>query len=103
MQTYDTQAREDYKQSKKSIYFWLLASSAIYYLCPHKNPLLSDETFDKMCRHLLDNYDTHPKHRMLHHLVTKDSLAAGSFYNLQEIDYPVWLVRMAQDMSDKLG
>jgi hypothetical protein len=100
--TYDNKARQDYKDSNKSIYFWLLCSSYLYYNEPDRESLLSDECFDKMCKHLLDNYDTHPKHSKLHHLITKDNLQAGSFYNILSNDYPVWLVRMAQDLSYKL-
>ena len=103
MINYDQQAREDYKASPSSIYYWVLASSAIYYLNAEMTPLLSDECFDKMCLHLLNNYDSIPKHSMLHHLVTKDNLQSGSFYNLLDIHYPMWLVRIAQDMSNKLG
>lgn len=103
LRNYDTQARENYKKSPKSVYFWLLASSYLYYHEPHRPSLLSDEVFDKMCKHLLENYDTIPKHSKLAHLITKDNLQCGSFYNILQHEYPVWLVRMAQEMSDKLG
>lgn len=99
---HDQQARIDFKASPKSVYFWLLASSAVYYLYPSKSSLLSDDVFDNMCKWLLDNYDTCPKHSKLAHLVTKENLIAGSFYNIRETEYPLWLVRMACYMSDKL-
>lgn len=99
---HDQEAREDFKASAKSVYFWLLASSAVYYLYPSKASLLSDHCFDKMCKWLLDNYDSCPKHSKLSHLVTKENLVAGSFYNIRDTEYPLWLVRMACDMSDKL-
>ena len=103
MINYDQQAREDYKASPSSIYYWLIASSSIYYISCDMTPLLSDECFDKMCKHLLNSYENIPKHSKLHHLVTKENLESGSFYNLISTDYPLWLARMAQDMSNKLG
>ncbi|QCQ57907.1 hypothetical protein Barba22A_gp056 [Rheinheimera phage vB_RspM_Barba22A] len=99
---YDQQAREDYRSSPKSIYFWLLAASYLYYHEPHRTPLLSDACFDKMCKYLLSNFDTLSKHSKLSHLVTQSHLQAGSFYDILDNDYPVWLVRMAQYMSDRL-
>lgn len=102
MNNYDQQAREDFKASAKSVYFWLLASSCVYYLFPSKTSLLSDECFDKICKWLLDNYESCPKHSKLAHLVTKENLIAGSFYNIRDTEYPLWLVRMSCDLSDKL-
>lgn len=102
MINYDQQARDDFKQNQKSIYFWLLAASYLYYHEPDRTPLLSDECFDKMCKHLLANIDVIPKHSKLARLVTSSHLQAGSFYDILSNDYPVWLVRMAQSFSDKL-
>lgn len=99
---YDQKARRDYKESPKSIYFWLLGASYLYYHEPHRTPLLSDECFDKMCKHLLDNIETIPKHSKLSDLVTPSHLQAGSFYDILDNQYPVWLVRMVQGMSDRL-
>ena len=48
---------------------------------------MSDEDYDMMCKVLLDNYDTieHP-HK---HLIDKESLRAGTGFNLKESDYPL--------------
>lgn len=100
---YDQKAREDYKLNPKSIYYWLLASSFLYYNQPDSTPLLGDECFDRMCKHLLANFDKIPKHSKLSHLITESHLQAGSFYDILANDYPVWLVRMAQQMSNELN
>lgn len=99
---YDQQARDDFKESPKSIHFWLLAASYLYYFSPDRTPLLSDETFDRMCKVLLDRYDSIPQHSMLAYLVSKEQLQAGSFYDILDNQYPLWLTRMAVDMSTQL-
>lgn len=99
---YDQQARQDFKSNPKSIYYWILAASYLYYFKPDMTPLLSDETFDRMCKTLLDRYDSIPPHSMLAHLINKDQLQAGSFYDILDNQYPLWLTRMAEDMSVRL-
>lgn len=99
---YDQQARQDFKENPKSIYYWLLSASYLYYFKPDMTPLLSDETFDRMCKTLLDRYDSIPPHSMLAHLVSKEQLQAGSFYDILDNQYPLWLTRMAVDMSMRL-
>ena len=102
MKNYDEKARRDFKENPKSIYYWILAASYLYYFSPDRTPLLSDECFDRMCRALLDRYDSIPQHSMLAHLVSKEQLQAGSFYDILDNQYPLWLTRMAVDMSIQL-
>lgn len=99
---YDQKAREDFKSSPKSIYYWLLSASYLYYFKPDTTPLLSDTTFDRMCQALLERYDSIPPHSKLAHLVSKEQLQAGSFYDILDNQYPLWLTRMAEDMSKQL-
>lgn len=81
---YDGQVRESFKKSPNTTFSWFLASSYAYY-CRYES-LLSDETFDKMCAYMLENYDKlEHQHK---HLVTKEMLTAGSGYNLTTDDYP---------------
>ena len=101
MNNYDAKFKQDFKASKKSCYFWLLAASYNYYIAQDSTPLLSDELFDKACKWLLENYDS-VQHSKLVHLVDKESLQAGSFYHILDNQYPQWLVRMAQELTRKL-
>lgn len=66
---------------------WYLISSYIYYCRPWCQSPMTDEDFDKMCTVLLDNFDniTHP-HK---YLIDKESLKAGTGFNLKEEDYPL--------------
>lgn len=80
----DDKARECFKGHKETIIPWILMSSYMYY-CKHTS-ILSDTTFDKMCKYLLDNWDDidHPHKE----LIDKGSLRAGTLYTLKEEDYP---------------
>lgn len=91
----DHLARQSYKQSPASVIYWLILSSFAYYI--RNESLLSDETFDKMAKLVLDKQITHSK---LSHLVNDDRLRAGSFYDLKDFEYPAWIVR---DVEDILG
>ena len=98
---YDLQLQRDYSTSPSSLYFWILASSYIYY-CDNATPLLSDGCFDWACKTLLERFDEIPEHSKLKGLITEDGLRAGSFYNILSNHYPLWMVRMAQEMSKGL-
>jgi hypothetical protein len=98
---YDNKFKQDFKESKKSCYYWLLVSSYGYYHIGDAPPLLSDEVFDKACNWLLHNFDD-VKHSKLAHLVDKESLTAGSFYHIMDHQYPNWLVRDAQELIRRL-
>lgn len=88
----DEEAREDFKKNKGSVFGWILLASYAYYI--RYESLLSDETFDKMCKYALENYDA-LEHRHKH-LVTKDMLQAGSCYNMKMSDYPNGLQMVAE-------
>lgn len=66
---------------------WYLIASYIYYNRSSWEPPMRDEDYDKMCKVLLDNYGNliHP-HK---HLIDKESLRAGTGFNLKENDYPL--------------
>lgn len=88
---YDHIARESYKQSPASVIYWVVISSYAYYF--RAESLLSDETYDKMCRLVLDKGITH---RRLSHLINDDRLRAGSLFDVKEFQYPLWIVRDAE-------
>lgn len=92
----DDMARQDFKKAKQSVVGWILMASFQYY---HKDTnLLADTTFDKMCKWLLDNYDT-VEHRYKH-LITRDQLQAGSLYDLGTHDYPIQLIRISERLVE---
>lgn len=90
---YDHIAREAYKQSPASVVYFIVAASYAYYM--KNESLLSDETYDKMCRLVLDKGITHSK---LSHLINEDRLRAGSLYDIKDFEYPVWIVRDVDDI-----
>ena len=92
--TLDSFVRDCFKKNKSSsISFWLIASYAYY--CRYES-LLSDTTFDKLSKWLLDNMDS--LGHINKELITKDMLVAGSGYNLKEEDYPLRVRLVAQDL-----
>lgn len=98
---YDNKAKQDMALYKKSLCFWVLASSFAYYI--QDESLLSDELFDKMCKELLDNYDNKCYHHsILWEYMNKNRLQAGSFYDMRLDEYPLWLVRMTQALLRQL-
>lgn len=90
---YDHIAREAYKQSPASVVYFIVVASYAYYM--KNESLLSDETYDKMCRLVLDRGITHSK---LSHLINDDRLRAGSLYDIKDFEYPVWIVRDVDDI-----
>lgn len=90
---YDHIAREAYKQSQASVVYFIVAASYAYYM--KNESLLSDETYDKMCKLVLDKGITHSK---LSHLINEDRLRAGSLYDVKDFEYPVWIVRDVDDI-----
>lgn len=79
--------------NKNTMVPWYLLASYLYY---HKDEsLLTDNTFDKLCVDLLDNYEsiTH-----IHkHLINKEDLKAGSCF-LKEEEYPLIVKYTADSM-----
>lgn len=89
---YDTAARAAFKTNPNTIISFFLSASYAYYI--RYESLLSDECFDKMCKWMLDKYETLEHNHK--HLVTKDGLKAGSGYYLKENDYPL-IVRVSTE------
>jgi hypothetical protein len=96
---FDQKALSDFEKEPKSAYFWILASSYLYYYRPQLKPILSDTTFDLLCKKLLDVRDT-VHHSKLGMLISKEDLKAGSLYSLHWRRYPIGLVRMAENLSE---
>ena len=94
----DTQAREDYKKNPASAFAYILMASYLYYHCPDEDPILSDTTYDKMCKFLLDNYNK-LEHKHAKQWMKEDDLKAGSLYALSEWHYPRWAKNMALHYS----
>lgn len=82
---YDEVFRKCFKNNKNTIVPWLLSASFAYYVLGET--VISDEVFDKACKWFLEHYgDIKHKHK---HLVTKEMLEAGSFYNISTLQYPL--------------
>lgn len=90
---YDNIARNDAKLSKRAaVYWWIVASFAYY---QKDVSLLSDETFDKLSKFILDN---NIKHSKLSHLITDEDLKAGSGFAIPSYNYPLFIVRAAEEL-----
>ena len=90
---FDNIARQDAKQSKAaSIYWWVVASFAYY---QRDVSLLSDPTFDRLSKDILDN---NIKHSLLSHLISESDLRAGSGYAIPSYEYPLFIVRDAENL-----
>lgn len=90
--SYDSSARECFKKNKNSCISWWLSASYAYYI--RYSSLLSDTTYDKMSKYILDNYESlEHSHK---HLVDKEALKAGTGYYLKENDYPL-IVRVSTE------
>jgi hypothetical protein len=61
-----------------------LIHSYLYYIC--NRPVISDEEFDKICKHLLDNWDD--INHMHKHLLCREDLQAGTGFAIKYDDYP---------------
>lgn len=97
--SYDQAARDGFKVNPASAFSWFLSSSYAYYL--KYESLLKDETFDKLCSFLLENYDKlEHQHK---HLVTKGMLKAGTAHNLKEEDYPLIVRISSSELIEKLN
>ena len=83
--TYDQAAREAFKKNPNTAVSFFLMASFCYY-CLFES-VLADETYDRLAKYLLDNYDKldHP-HK---HLFDKEDLRAGTLYKLKGEAYPL--------------
>ena len=98
---YDKIAARDITKSSAAIYFWIAVASYAYYHKPECSSLLSDEYFDSLCKKLLDG-NAITVHTKLNHLINEDRLRAGSLYDVLPHEYPVWLVRFADEFIMKM-
>jgi hypothetical protein len=92
---YDNQCRQDFQINKSSCVAWYLMASYLYYR--EAESLLSDETFDKMCLYMLNNWDT-IEHRYKH-LVNKESLSAGTGFDIEFNRFPEGLLRIIYQLK----
>ena len=74
---------------------WFLMSSYNYYL--KDVSMMSDYTFDRLCRFMLDNWEgiEHP----LKNLLSQDALRSGSGFYLKEKDYPEYIKERAAQLG----
>lgn len=91
---YDEKCREDFKINKNSCIAWYLMASYAYYV--KDESLLSDSVFDKMCLHILTNWDT-LEHK-LKSFVPKESLSAGTGYNIAFSSFPNGFVAVIENL-----
>ena len=90
--SFDNVVRECFKKNKNSCISFFLSASYCYYILYQS--LMTDEAFDKLCKWMLENYDSlEHEHK---HLVTKEMLSAGSGYN---IPYDGYLLRVQNSAS----
>lgn len=86
-------ARKSYKESSSSVVYFVVLSSYLYY---HKDEsILSDETYDRMCKLILDKGITH---KLLSHLITDDRLNAGSLFDVKAKQYPDFIFKDAEQL-----
>lgn len=97
---HDNKARGDFKEAPQSVVAWILMASWLYYHKPTLSPILSDSTFDSMCKWLYDNYDK-VEHRYKH-LISKEDLKAGSLYSLGSYGFARPLNMIAEKLSEEL-
>lgn len=80
---------------------WYLITSYLYYILDVS--LIEDDFFDAMCKRMLHEWDTlalkHP-HR---HLISLESLQAGTGFNLAESDYPKMVQGAAAGLAIEFG
>lgn len=96
---FDRAVRQCFRKNPNSCISWALSASYAYY-CRYES-LLSDTTYDKMMKYILDNYEKleHP-HK---HLLKKESLTAGTAFHLKAEDYPAIVVNSAEDFIRQLN
>lgn len=93
---YDHLMRNDFKEAPQSVVAWLLMASFMYYI--RDTSMLNDTTFDNACKWLSKNYDN-VEHRYKH-LIDKEGLESGSLFNLGSHDYPLPLIRIAENIME---
>ncbi len=73
---------------------WFLMASYVYYL--KYSQIMPDYTFDKMCRWMLNNWESikHPYKS----LIDEEDLSCGSGYGIREDQYPKELKERAEKL-----
>ena len=87
------------KLSLNEAYGLALCASWLYYHKPCMDPILTDAQFDRYCKVLHDNWNNPKFNHKYKSLVTKESLAAGSFYHIGSYAYPRGLIDCAEKLS----
>lgn len=83
MMTNDELCLKVCRKNIERAYSWYLMTSYAYY--KEDNPILTDETFDKLAQMLLKAHPKLPKY--ITELLTKEVLKAGTFLG----EYPWWV------------
>lgn len=86
-------ARKSYKESPASVIYFIVISSYLYYV--RSESILSDETFDKMCKLA---FDKQIKHKLLSHLINDDRMKAGSLFDIKPNQYPDFIINDAEKL-----
>lgn len=98
MEYLDNKLRKTWKQHPNTLVAWVLISSYAYYIMD--SPILSDQVFDKLCKHLYDEWD---KYKHPHkHLIERDSLRAGTLFYLRHEDYPLIVKCSVVDLIEEV-
>jgi hypothetical protein len=90
MSYYNQRCRDDFKTHPNSCIGWYLISSFAYY--KEAESLLGDEVFDKVCVYIYNNWDK-LEHKYKY-LVPKESLTAGTGFDINFNEYPQGLLRV---------
>lgn len=98
MKNYDEKCRQDFRIKPSSCIGWYCAASYAYYV--KDESLLSDPVFDKICLHMLTIWDT-LEHR-LKSFVPKESLSAGTGYNIAFSSFPNGFVSVIESLIKEI-
>lgn len=96
---YNNKCRQDFKLNKSSCIAWYLISSYGYYKLDES--LLSDDVFDNICKYMEANWDN-LTHRLKKY-VDRESLSAGTGYNIEFNMLPEGFLRVIMNLVNKLG
>jgi len=95
---YNEQCRRDFQTNKSSCVAWYLMASYAYY--KQNESLLSDEVFDKMCKWMIENWDSiEHKHKGF---INKESLSAGTGFDIEFNFFPQGLLRVINKLIGEL-
>ena len=95
---YDEAARKAFKINPASAISFYLAASYLYYC--RDISILSDNTYDRLSKWLLENIDN--LEHTNHNLIDKDALRAGTAFHIKESDYPLRVKISAEELARDL-